>query len=87
MKNISADEWPEFSAQLDAALDLEESERARWLTELAARNPSLAERIGQVLRAAQVQGYAEFLAAPCVTEVDEASATLAGHRARMHRGR
>ncbi len=42
--------WPEADALLDHALELDEDERRRWLAELAARDPELAQALERTLR-------------------------------------
>ena len=60
MPPLSPDQWQVVSPYLDQALTLPEAERASWIEQLRAENPSLASQLQQLLndhRAAEEKGF------------------------------
>ena len=51
MGHISLEEWQSLEPLLDAALDLDRSDRAAWLDAACAGNPPLRQRVDELLRA------------------------------------
>ncbi len=80
MPNLSEEQWRVFSNYLDRALELPESERARWLAEIAATHPEIAAEIERTIAVRDRQGYAEFLSDPPYPTAPMAGATLIGRR-------
>jgi len=80
MPNLSEDQWRLFSAYLDRALELPESERVPWLAELASAHPDIAVEIKRALGVRDHQGYGEFLSNSPFPGAPIASATLIGRR-------
>jgi eukaryotic-like serine/threonine-protein kinase len=68
-----------FSAALDQALDLPESERAQWLAEFALKSPGIAAKVADALAPANLAASVGFLATPLVlSDVLPEKATLVG---------
>jgi eukaryotic-like serine/threonine-protein kinase len=78
MPNLSEEQWRSFSDYLDRALELPESERARWLAELASTHPEIAAEIERALAVRDREGYAEFLSDSPYPSLPIAGATLIG---------
>ena len=60
MSNLNPEQWQELSPYLDQALTLSGEERARWLTDLRAKDAMLAEQIQGLLddhRQANREGF------------------------------
>lgn len=73
----SGEQWKEISPYLDQALDLEESERARWLSELSVLQPRLADDLRALLATHHAIDETQFLENPPLCPVAE---PLAGQR-------
>jgi serine/threonine protein kinase len=58
---FSAEQWKEISPYLDQALDLEPAERGRWLTELSALKPRLADDLRLLLATHDAIDEVQFL--------------------------
>jgi serine/threonine protein kinase len=58
---FSAEQWKEISPYLDQALDLESAERGRWLTELSALKPGLADDLRLLLATHHAIDEVQFL--------------------------
>jgi eukaryotic-like serine/threonine-protein kinase len=58
---FSAERWKEISPYLDQALDLESAERGRWLTELSALKPRLADDLRLLLATHDAIDELQFL--------------------------
>jgi serine/threonine protein kinase len=78
MPKLSDEKWRLFSAYLDRALELPESERVPWLAELASTHPDIAAEIERALAVRERTGYGEFLSDSPFPIVPIASATLIG---------
>ena len=72
--------WDSLSEQLDRALDLTEAERESWLSELRARDPTLAARLAELLAVRKREGFEEFLSGAAPPLVDASTGTLVGRR-------
>jgi len=62
MSSLHPDQWQVLSPYLDEALTLSEEERARWLETMRAENPSLADKLQELLheqRSAEGKGFLE----------------------------
>ena len=62
MSSLHPDQWQVLSPYLDEALTLSEEERARWLESMRAKNPSLADKVQELLnehRLAEGKGFLE----------------------------
>jgi eukaryotic-like serine/threonine-protein kinase len=62
MATLNPEQWQKLSPYLDQALTLTDEERARWLADLRAQDPSLAAQIQALLddqRAANNEGFLE----------------------------
>jgi eukaryotic-like serine/threonine-protein kinase len=62
MSSFHPDQWQVVSPYLDEALTLSEDERARWLERMRAENPSLADKLQELLsehRLAEGNGFLE----------------------------
>ena len=57
----SGEQWKEISPFLDQALDLEKSERGRWLRDLSAHRPQLADDLRALLATPDAIDAARFL--------------------------
>jgi serine/threonine protein kinase len=76
---LPADRWQRLSEYLDTALELSESERESWLSELAARDPDTAALVVQILATRRDQKFPSFLEdAISVSTSTLSSATLIG---------
>jgi serine/threonine protein kinase len=58
---FSTEQWKEISPYLDQALDLESAERDRWLTELSALKPGLADDLRLLLATHDAVDEVQFL--------------------------
>jgi eukaryotic-like serine/threonine-protein kinase len=72
-----ADRWPEISARLDEALDLNPDARSVWLADLATREPAIAAQVRACLAALEHLDQQDFLGTPASSVLD---ASLAGLR-------
>lgn len=62
MSSLNPDQWQVLSPYLDEALTLSDDERARWLETMRAENPSLADKLRDLLneyRSAEGKGFLE----------------------------
>jgi eukaryotic-like serine/threonine-protein kinase len=76
---MSSDQWHSFSEYLTQALDLSESDRALWLSELSARHPEVAEAITHALLQRSRDDFSEFLVEPLlIPSAPPVAATLVG---------
>jgi eukaryotic-like serine/threonine-protein kinase len=73
----SGEQWKEISPYLDQVLDLEESERARWLNALSALRPRLADDLRVLLATHEAIDAARFLERSPLSQADE---PVAGQR-------
>jgi serine/threonine protein kinase len=73
----SGEQWKEISPYLDQALDLEESERGRWLREVSALKPQLADDLRALLATHYAIDAARFLERSALSPGDE---PVAGQR-------
>ena len=80
MPNLSEEQWRVFSDYLDRALELPESERARWFAEIASTHPEIAAEIERALAVRDRKGYPEFLSGSPYPTAPIAGATLIGRR-------
>jgi len=58
---FSAEQWKEISPYLDQLLDLEPAERGRWLTDLSALEPGLADDLRLLLATHEAIDEVQFL--------------------------
>jgi serine/threonine protein kinase len=73
----SGEQWKEISPYLDQALDLQEPERGRWLSELSAIRPQLADDLRALLATHDAIDAAQFLERP---PLSPAAMPVAGQR-------
>src|ERR1700735_5242426 len=78
MPKLSDEKWRLFSAPLDRALELSESERVPWLAELATTHPDITAEIERALAGRERPGYSEFLSASPFPSAPIANAMLIG---------
>jgi tetratricopeptide (TPR) repeat protein len=78
MTFVTPGRWPALSELLDEVLELDASERALWIKELARKDPPLAAEIAALLAAQEVTSFPQFLAGPAPVNPEEAAAALIG---------
>ncbi len=75
--------WPEIANHLDRALDLDPSQRERWLSELTATQPHIAPILRELLAERDALNHSDFLQVPLVDPATRAAlphGSLAGKR-------
>ena len=72
MAERSGEHLGRLSELLDAALELVEPERGRWLADLATQDPDMAAAVSRMLEDSTSPGFAEFLAQPWALADEEA---------------
>ena len=63
--------WPEFSALLDQALEIPETERSRWLKSLGAEHAAVRPWLAKILAKSTGTLESDFLKRPVITESAE----------------
>src|SRR5262245_39020005 len=67
-----AGQWQRIAPYLDQALDLQGDERERWLSELAAHHPDIADAVRKLVQEHGELQQRGFLAAPVLSPVRQA---------------
>jgi eukaryotic-like serine/threonine-protein kinase len=81
MANMSAEEWRALIEHLDHALDLDESARDDWLSQLRNTDPTMARRVIDAVMARGQAGFSTFMAdSPLQWVQDSHTVTLIGRR-------
>lgn len=78
---MSTEAWRTLSEHLDHALELSDTERLEWLSQLRDREPALAAKLDELLQARAQPGFSAFLSGPSLIPERAAHiATLSGRR-------
>jgi serine/threonine protein kinase len=81
MTDISTEEWRVLSECLDQALDLDESARDEWLTQLRGKDPGMADRVMRVIAVRRQAGFSMFMSSgPVLSKQEALGVTLIGRR-------
>ena len=68
---MTPEQWQTISAYLDQAFELQEPERARWLSRLLLSDPINAEVVSRLLAEGKEEEFSQFLAHPAPTPFDD----------------
>jgi serine/threonine-protein kinase len=78
---MHVDRWQVISGYLDRALELAPEERGAWLSELASREPAIAEEVSQLLDVRSEHGFDSFLGdSPVCAALDVVPGNMSGKR-------